>query len=143
MKTFMFVLVSAVALLFTSALARPTEENHNLKEIIDLAERYNKSLQRDSFVENVLGLAEAGCNNKFLCKVHDILEKHDNFTKRRNQEKIVRNLKYYIDGTKDNCTELLKNEPAPVRWTTVPDLLECLVKCVRMINYERVTKSNA
>ncbi|TNN40301.1 hypothetical protein EYF80_049520 [Liparis tanakae] len=156
MKTSVFLMLSAAALLGASARpgparpgparsgparpgpARPgpgTKENLNLIEIVNLAQSY-KALHRDVFVEDVSALVEAGCNNTFFCKVHDILQKHENFTRKRSdEEKIVKNLKLHLDWTKDDCSSLLHNETASIGSTEVPKLMEFLVICIQRFNF--------
>lgn len=144
METSVFLMLSAAALLGVSARPGPappgpappgpgTKENLNLNEIIDLAKSYN-SLHRDirvKEVEDVSVLFEAGCNSTFFCRVHDILQKHEYFSRK----KIVKNLKLHIDWTKDDCSSLLHNETASVVYADFPKLMNFLVECSRSFNF--------
>lgn len=137
MKKMIFLLVSAVVLLLSSAVPSPTPHkpkgHPNLNSIVDLVTKYNTSLVE--FVDDVSLLVDAGCENKFFCKVHDIL--HGRFGKRKMEEdekEIVNNLKKFIDGTKANCAVLLKDETSANSCKTIPQLLNYLVKCIRKRN---------
>lgn len=141
----MLMLVSAVALLVNLAVANPTphKPEDNLNHIIDLAEKYNETLAREFFVEDVSHLVEAGCRDKFFCKVYDILHKHEHFGKRKEENELVRNLKVFLDGGNSNCTELLKEETSRGESRPIPSLVENLTTCIRQRNLAGAKKSKA
>nr|BCK59659.1 interleukin 4/13 [Seriola quinqueradiata] len=133
MKMMMLLLVSALALLVSPAVTSPT--HHNLKRIMDLAEKYNESLTREFFVEDVQNLFDTGCGDMFFCKVHDILLKHENITKRKDEGELVRNLNVFISRKNVNCTELLKDVTPTGNQIQIPRLMELLTKCIKQRNW--------
>ncbi|KAL7389436.1 hypothetical protein ABVT39_003856 [Epinephelus coioides] len=138
----MLLLVSAVALLVNLAAANPTHRKleDNLNSIIDLAEKYNETLVKEFFVEDVSHLVEVGCQDKFFCKVHDVLHKHEHFGKRKEEWELVRNLKIFLDGSNSNCTELLKEVTSKGESRPIPALVDNLTACIRQRNLTRAKK---
>ncbi|XP_078028678.1 uncharacterized protein LOC144464711 [Epinephelus lanceolatus] len=141
----MLLLVSAAALLVNLAAASPPHRKleDNLNSIIDLAEKYNETLVKEFFVEDVSHLVEAGCQDNFFCKVYDVLHKHEHFGKRKEgkeEKELVRNLKIFLDGSNSNCTELLKEVTSKGESRPIPALVENLTACIRQRNLTRAKK---
>ncbi|XP_076607455.1 uncharacterized protein LOC143333293 [Chaetodon auriga] len=139
MKMRMLLLVPAVVLLVSLAAASPTHHrmDDNLKRTFDLAHKYNESLTEEFFVEDVshLAVGRNKCEDKFFCKVYDILHKHEHFGKKNEEEQLVRNMKIFIDGRNPSCTELLKDlTPTRVK-KPIPDLMRYLIQCIQSRNF--------
>uniref|UniRef100_A0A3B5AQQ8 Uncharacterized protein n=1 Tax=Stegastes partitus TaxID=144197 RepID=A0A3B5AQQ8_9TELE len=136
-----FLLVSVAALLDGSPVTAPAHDL-NLNHIIDLAVKYNQSLAKDYFVEDVQPLQEAGCKDAFFCKVHDILHSHDKFGKSNEAEKkLVKNLERYIKDKKMNCEVILKTVEKSNVTRPIPDLLGRLTACIQRKNLNGDTSS--
>lgn len=141
----LLMVVFAVALLVSPAVASPTHHKpeDNLNRIIDLAEKYNETLTKEFFVEDVSHLVEGGCEDKFFCKVYDILHEHEHFGKRKEEKELMRNLKIFLNGRNSNCTELLKEVTSTGSSRPIPKLVEHLMTCIRQRNLSGAKKSNA
>uniref|UniRef100_A0A669D6E4 Interleukin 4/13A n=2 Tax=Oreochromis TaxID=8139 RepID=A0A669D6E4_ORENI len=134
MEMMTFVLVSTVALLISPCAANPVY-NMNLNNIIDLVQEYSKTLNESFYVEDVTHLADSGCGNNFICKVHEILGNHATKQQKYKEKEIVRNLEVFINGTNVNCTEVLKTVPKARTEKPIPALLENLKKCIQKRNF--------
>uniref|UniRef100_A0A671UXJ4 Uncharacterized protein n=1 Tax=Sparus aurata TaxID=8175 RepID=A0A671UXJ4_SPAAU len=135
------LLVSAAVLLagVVAASTLPPSLNKNLKSIIDLAEEFNRTFSQAYFVEDVGHLAQGRnrCGDKFFCKVHDILHKHEHFAKGKEQKEekdIVRNLDVYIRDRNANCAALLRNVTSTNVTKPIPELVKHLTDCIRSRN---------
>ncbi|TMS14309.1 uncharacterized protein LOC113744351 [Larimichthys crocea] len=144
----MLLLVSTLVLLVNPALTNPLHQQkspNNLNHIFDLAENYNKSLAQAFFVEDVSHLAEGKnkCDDKFFCKVHDILNKFGkkhNIIDKKKEEGLVRNLEAYVDGRNINCTELLKDMVPSREERPIPVLIGHLMRCIQNRNLNGASK---
>uniref|UniRef100_A0AAX7TKQ1 Interleukin 4/13A n=1 Tax=Astatotilapia calliptera TaxID=8154 RepID=A0AAX7TKQ1_ASTCA len=130
MEMMMMMLVLVSAALMSPCAANPVR-SLNLDHIIDLADQYNKTMYEKFYVEDVTHLVKSGCRNKFFCRVHDILKKHD----RTEDKKIVRNLDVFFKEGNVNCTEELINVPHATTEKPIPFLLENLANCIRRRNF--------
>uniref|UniRef100_A0A8D0AUE1 Uncharacterized protein n=1 Tax=Sander lucioperca TaxID=283035 RepID=A0A8D0AUE1_SANLU len=137
MEVMMFLMVSAVALLVGPAVASPTPHIENGKSIIDLVVKYNESLSREYFVEEVV---KGECGAWFFCKVHKILHGHQHYGNMSEEKQLVKNLKQYIDSIPKigNCTELLKEGTPTGNTTPIPKLLENLTECIKQRNLKNM-----
>uniref|UniRef100_A0A3B4WUH8 Uncharacterized protein n=1 Tax=Seriola lalandi dorsalis TaxID=1841481 RepID=A0A3B4WUH8_SERLL len=90
---------------------------------------------QEFFVEDVQNLFDTGCGDMFFCKVHDILLKHENITKRKDEGELVRNLNVFISRKNVNCTELLKDVTPTGNQIQIPRLMELLTKCIKQRNW--------
>ncbi|KAK2828150.1 hypothetical protein Q5P01_019184 [Channa striata] len=144
MKVTVLLLVSALSLLVVAAFPSPTQHkatmkrrdavkagSPNLKRIIDLAEKYNESLIKEFFVDDVSPLVDAGCGPTFFCKVHDIL--HQRVT---HFEDLVRNLEVYFRPRDVNCTVLLKDVTSTGVSIQLPELMRHLITCSQQTNFK-------
>lgn len=130
------LLVSAAVLLAGLVRGGTVRLNENLNSIIELAQKFNKTFNQAYFVEDVGTLAEGSnrCGDKFFCKVHDILHKHEHFAKGKEEKDLVRNLDVYIRDRHTNCTALLMNVTPSNDTKPIPDLVEHLTSCSRKMN---------
>ncbi|CAK6957290.1 interleukin 4/13 [Scomber scombrus] len=130
----MLLLISAVALLVSPAAVQPNHRpENNLNPIIDLVEKYNESVSKELFVEDVSHLAGGSgkCRDKFFCKVREILHSR----KREEEEvKIVRNLDVYIKEQNFKCGEVLNGMNSTGITIPLPKLLDHLAQCSRHRN---------
>ncbi|KAM8741651.1 interleukin-13 [Acanthopagrus schlegelii] len=133
------LLVSAAVLLAGLVHGGTIRLNENLKSIFDLAEKFNETFNQAYFVEDVGILAQGSnrCEDKFFCKVHDILHKHEHFAKgkeAKEEKDLVRNLDVYIRDRHANCTELLMNVTPSNDTKPIPVLVGHLTSCIRHKN---------
>ncbi|GAA6226259.1 uncharacterized protein LOC111672092 [Lates japonicus] len=137
MKMMMLLLVSAVALLVSPAVASPTphKANGNLNHILEEVEKFNASFNKQVFVEDVQDLVDSGCGDKFFCKVQDILHKHAEITKGSDDNVIARNLKAFNVHRNVNCTELLHGMTPAGTEILIPKLLDHLKHCIQQTNF--------
>ncbi|TDH05219.1 hypothetical protein EPR50_G00139580 [Perca flavescens] len=138
MKVTMFLMVSAVALLVGPAVANPTPHlNENGKSVIDLVDKYNESLSREYFVDEVV---KGDCGALFFCKVHHILHHHQLYGNMTEEKQLVRNLKQYIDSIPKmgNCKELLKDGTNTGIKKPIPNLLKNLTECIQQRNLKSI-----
>ncbi|XP_051257672.1 uncharacterized protein LOC127364299 [Dicentrarchus labrax] len=142
MKMGMLLLVSALVLLsaVSPTIASPSPHHHkNLNIVFDMAQKYNESLSRMYFVEDVSSLADGAnkCQDKFFCKVYMILREHEELINRSEERGLVKNLKKFVDGINANCTELLKDVVPSDVTKPIPSLLEHLTRCIQSLNMRR------
>ncbi|KAG7220083.1 hypothetical protein INR49_008977 [Caranx melampygus] len=130
----LFLLVPALALLVSPAAVGCS--HHNLRRIIELVGKYNESLSKEFFVEDVQPLYEAGCGDKFFCKVHEVLLKHENITKRKDEMGLLKNLREFNNRHRNtSCEELLKDvQPTGIE-IQIPKVIELLSKCIKQRNW--------
>uniref|UniRef100_A0AAQ6IEC8 Interleukin 4/13A n=1 Tax=Anabas testudineus TaxID=64144 RepID=A0AAQ6IEC8_ANATE len=139
MKTTMLLLVSALSLLVIPAIASPTHSkpDANLNIIIHLAEKYNESLTKEFFVDDVRPLVEAGCEDKFFCKVYEILHERP-----EHAGKLVNNLRVFIEQKNINCTESLKDVTPTGVSIQLPELMRHLITCSQRRNFTKGKKND-
>uniref|UniRef100_A0A3Q3GJA0 Interleukin n=1 Tax=Labrus bergylta TaxID=56723 RepID=A0A3Q3GJA0_9LABR len=129
MKTMMLLVLPALYLLVYSLIIfLHILFETNLKHLIPFY------VVQKLFVEDVSLLAEGKepCGNKFFCKVHQILEKHEKIKK---DIHFVHVLETYINETLNvNCMETLKNVTTSVENKSMSVLLENLLKCCQYRN---------
>lgn len=141
MKAVMLLLVAVVGMLLSPSFAKPHPmPEHNLYHIIDLAKKYNDSLTKKTFVEDVSDLTDGSnrCGTKFFCKVHEILENHakkyGHPHKKNAEMELVMNLSVYINSTNMNCNETLKQVTPSDQTKPLPVLVGFLEKCCKHKN---------
>ncbi|GLD46606.1 uncharacterized protein AKAME5_000094800 [Lates japonicus] len=125
----MLLLVSAVALLVSPAVASPTlHPVYCVADLLEVVETFSSSFKKQVFVEDVQDLVDSGCGDKFFCKVQDILHKHAEITKGRNDEV--------------NCTELLHGMTPAGTEILIPKLLDHLKHCIQQTAFQGLGESN-
>ncbi|GAA6226258.1 uncharacterized protein LOC111672092 [Lates japonicus] len=143
MKMMMLLLVSAVALLVSPAVASPTlHPVYCVADLLEVVETFSSSFKKQVFVEDVQDLVDSGCGDKFFCKVQDILHKHAEITKGRNDEVILRNLKAFNVHRNVNCTELLHGMTPAGTEILIPKLLDHLKHCIQQTAFQGLGESN-
>ncbi|KAF0038510.1 hypothetical protein F2P81_008994 [Scophthalmus maximus] len=132
MKTLMVLLLSAVALLGSPAVANTTDYKQSkvkiLERIIDLTKEVNTSLSRDLFVADVKDLV-GDCGNKFFCKVHNVLGNQENVTE--GPANIVRQLTQFNLHQDVNCKALLKGMNSTRTKIQMPEFMKSLTDCCK------------
>uniref|UniRef100_A0A3Q1IBF8 Uncharacterized protein n=1 Tax=Anabas testudineus TaxID=64144 RepID=A0A3Q1IBF8_ANATE len=141
------LLLCAAAVLLHPAVVRcdrfKSDVRRNLNHVCDLAKRFYKNthsghscyvLQR-IFVEDVSHLTQGrnNCEDKFFCKVQDILANQKYFCS--TNETLVRNLETYNNHRNVNCTETMEGMNTTGDEITVSMLLKHLINCIRLRNF--------
>ncbi|XP_051257355.1 uncharacterized protein LOC127364149 [Dicentrarchus labrax] len=142
MKMKMLLLVSAVALLVNSAAvsARP----HNVTQqnlIFDLVEKCIES-RSQTFVDDVSHLAKGSrkCEDRFFCKVHDVLRNTKDVCKEEDRKVLVETLHAYNTGRNVQCENTLQGMTSTGIEIEVSSFLEHVKRCVRHRNFHGTKK---
>uniref|UniRef100_A0A3Q3WKL9 Uncharacterized protein n=1 Tax=Mola mola TaxID=94237 RepID=A0A3Q3WKL9_MOLML len=136
----MLLLVSTAVLLVIAAVAipAPRDAEPGLNIIFDMVKKYNQSIAKEFFVEDVSHLAEGinKCQDKFFCKVLEILRKH--LDPKKDEGALVKALR---ENYKKNvtCPEVLKNVTPTGISRPLPDLMNTLIKCIQFRNLNKTT----
>uniref|UniRef100_A0A665UI71 Interleukin n=1 Tax=Echeneis naucrates TaxID=173247 RepID=A0A665UI71_ECHNA len=131
----MKIAMMMMMMLFLVAPLAVANPHPNLRRAIELAEKYNHSVTQEFYVEDVQHLYESGCGDTFFCKVSEILHKHGNITKRKEEEELVRNLEMFSKHRNVSCKELLMDLPPKRNEIQIPKLMDFLCKCIRQRNF--------
>uniref|UniRef100_A0A4W6EZX3 Uncharacterized protein n=1 Tax=Lates calcarifer TaxID=8187 RepID=A0A4W6EZX3_LATCA len=143
MQMRILVLVSAVALLASPAVVslhniHKPNVRRNLIRAFELAGHCNASrTKQELFVEDVSHLAKCKnhCENKFFCKVQEILDKHQNVCEITVQETLTRTLKMYNIDRNVNCTLTLQGNKEAAFYTKLPMFFESVIHYLQIKNF--------